>query len=292
MPDQIIRIASQLNLPKTKVSATVDLLEKENTIPFISRYRKEATGGLDEEQIRHISDLLEKLKKLDDRKETILASIEEQGKLTPELNQQIANADTLVALEDLYQPYKPKRHTRASIAREKGLLGLATLMIKQVRSQERLEMIVKPYLNENVPGVEDALAGARDIVAETISDHTDVRRMLREKMTAFGLLQSKKIAKGEDPKLVFESYYEFEYQVERIKPHQVLAINRGEAEGVLSVSITVGEQYWRYPINNYFHPDPKSIFAAQLEMAIQDCGDRLLLPAIERDIRRTLTERG
>jgi len=291
MPDNINKIASQLNLPKTKVGATIELLEKDNTIPFISRYRKEATGGLDEEQIRNISDLREKLTKMDDRRQTILASIEEQGKLTPDLSQKIIAADTLVDLEDLYQPYKPKRHTRASIARENGLQGLAILILKQPRSQERIDEIAKPYLNEKVTTIEDALAGARDIVAETISDHTDVRRMLREKALVFGIFQSKRIPKGDDPKLIFESYYEFECLVEKIRPHQVLAINRGESENVLSVSVQISERDWRYPINNYYHSDPKSIFAKQLDLAIEDSASRLLLPAIERDIRKTLTER-
>ena len=291
MTDIIARIASLLTLPQNKVSATVELLEKDNTIPFISRYRKEATGGLDEEQIRQISDLLEKLNKLDERRETILGSIEEQGKLTPELKQTILNADTVQALEDIYLPYKPKRHTRASIAREKGLESLAILILKQMRSQERIEEIARPYLNVQVISIEDALAGARDIVAETISDHADVRRMLREKAMSFGLILSKKQTKAEDPKLLYESYYEFEIQVDRVRPHQVLAINRGETEHVLSVGIQINERDWRYSINNYYHADPKSVLSGQLELAIEDAAQRLLLPAIERDIRRNLTER-
>ncbi|MCE1254832.1 MAG: RNA-binding transcriptional accessory protein, partial [Anaerolineae bacterium] len=218
-------------------------------------------------------------------------SIEEQGKMTPELHQQILLADNLVALEDIYQPYKPKRHTRASIAREKGLEGLATLIIKQSRVPESMDKIVKPYLNDKVANVEEALAGARDIVAEMISDHTEVRKTLREKALVWSLLQSSKLAKADDPKLVFESYYEFEYQVDRIKPHQVLAINRGEAEEVLSVSVNITERDWRNAIGAYFRPDSRSPFAAQMELAIEDSASRLLLPSIERDVRKTLTEK-
>ena len=190
------KIANQLKIKPEQVNATIELLDADNTLPFIARYRKEATGGLDEEQIRNISELSDKLRTLDERRAAILKSIEEQGKLTPELNQQISAAETLTALEDLYQPYKPKRRTRASIAREKGLQGLADWILQQPQTKTPLAEIAKPFLNDQVPGTEEAWAGGRDIAAETISDHAEVRRLTREKALKWGMLRSEKIEVG------------------------------------------------------------------------------------------------
>src|SRR5215468_10162404 len=167
------KIASQLNLRPPQVAATIKLLDEGNTLPFIARYRKEMTGSLDEDQIRRLGALLDRLRALDERRASVLTSIQEQGKLTPELHSQIAAAETLTALEDLYLPYKPKRRTRASVAREKGLQGLADLILTQDRAPKRPEQVATAYLNDQITDVEDALAGARDIVAETISDNAD-----------------------------------------------------------------------------------------------------------------------
>ena len=180
MDNHTRQIAVQLNLRPAQVAATVELFDGGNTLPFIARYRKEATGGLDEEQLRQLSALLAKLRKLDERRQTVVAAIEKQGQLTPELHQQLIEADTLAALEDLYRPYKLKRRTRASVAREKGLQELADLILAQAKTKQTLAEIAAPFLTDEVLTVKDALAGARDIVAETISDHAEVRSAVRE----------------------------------------------------------------------------------------------------------------
>ncbi|MEO5953194.1 MAG: Tex family protein, partial [Chloroflexia bacterium] len=283
------KIAAHLKVNPHQVKATVALLDEGNTLPFIARYRKEMTGSLDEDQIRKLAELLEKLRGLDERRQTILASIEEQGKLTPELTQQIAAAETITALEDLYQPYKPKRRTRASIAREKGLQELADLILLQARNSKPPNELARAFLSADVATIDDALAGARDIVAETISDHAEVRGRVREKALRYGLMQCRKIESAEDAKRVYATYYSVEFRIERVKPYQILAINRGEAEKVLRVQIVVAPRDWQQPLAAVFRPDPRSPMSTQLEMAIEDAAQRLLLPAIERDVRRTLT---
>ncbi len=284
------KIAAQLTIRAPQVAATIELLDGGNTIPFIARYRKEVTGGLDEEQLRAIQSQLEALRKLDERRESILASIEEQGKLTPELRTQLLAADTLTALEDLYQPYKPKRRTRAMIAREKGLQPLADQILAQLRSRESAESLAAAFLNENVANSEEALAGARDIVAETISDHPEVRRVTREKALKFANARAGKIEDAVDEKQVYALYYDFEFRLDKLRPHQILALNRGEEQKILRVAIDIPERDWRNAINNVFRPHPLSPLAGQLEEAIDDAAKRLLLPAIERDVRSTLTE--
>jgi uncharacterized protein len=284
-------IARQLEVRPEQVAATIQLLDAENTIPFIARYRKEVTHGLDEEQIRQISESVNRLRALDERREAVLKSIDEQGKLTPELKSQILEAATMTALEDLYQPYRPKRRTRATIAREKGLQPLADLILQQARSGQPLEALAAPFLNEDVPGAEEAWAGACDIVAETISDHPEVRRVTREKALQWGAAKSEKVAGAEDPRKVYELYYEFEYRIDRMRPHQILAINRGEEEKVLRVKVAVPERDWQNAVQAVFRPDPRSPLAGKLQDAIADAAERLLLPAIERDVRRELTER-
>jgi len=248
------------------------------------------TGGLDEEQIRQLSALLTRLRALDERRQTVITTIEAQGKLTPELHQRLLAAGTRTALEDLYQPYKPKRRTRASIARDKGLQGLADLILRQERTTQTVAQIAASFLTDDVPTVEDALAGARDIVAETISDHPDVRRLTREKALQWGTLQSQRAKKAQDPRGAYQLYYDFEQRVNRLRPHQVLAINRGEAEKVLRVCVEVPERDWQAAINLTFRPKRNSPLAEQLVLAADDAAQRLLLPAIERDVRRILTE--
>lgn len=284
------KISNLLNVQTSRVAAAVRLLDEGNTIPFIARYRKEMTGTLDEEQLRQVQEHLSRLRTLDERRDTILASIAEQGKLTPELREAILGAETLTSLEDLYLPYRPKRRTRASIAKEKGLQGLADLILAQPLRSSTPEQAAAAYLNEQVPDVESALAGARDIAAETISDHAEVRAQMRAKAMQWGTLLCEKVEGAEDPKQVFQLYYAYEARVDRLRPHQVLAINRGEREKVLKVRMEMPERDWLAPIQNYFRVERRSPFAAQLEEAICDAGERLLLPAIERDVRRSLSE--
>jgi protein Tex len=284
------KIAQLLNLRPTQVYAAIQLLDDGNTLPFVARYRKEMTGSLDEDQLRQLIEAVTKLRAVDERRDTIIASIEEQGKLTPELKREIETAETLTTLEDLYQPYKPKRRTRASIARENGLQGLADLILQQAKVNKNAVQIAKDYLSAEVTTTEDALSGARDIVAEAISDNAGVRGELRTKAMRWGLLQCEKIKDAADEKAVYELYYAYEQRIDRLKPYQILAMNRGEAEKVLRVKIDVAERDWQGAIESTFRPDRRSPLAEQLELAIADAAKRLLLPAIERDVRGSLGE--
>lgn len=290
MTNYATKIAHELGLRTPQVEATITLLNEGNTIPFIARYRKEMTDTLDEEQLRQISSLLEKWLALDKRRETVLTNVEEQGQLTDALRQQFLAAQTMTELEDLYQPYKPKRRTRASIAREKGLEGLADLILKQDSRGKSLDKLAAGFLNEAVPTAEEAWAGARDIVGEMVSDHAQVRKVTREKALKWGQVDCTKIKSAEDPRQLYESYYEFDFRVDRLKPHQILALNRGEAEKILRVKLNVPERDWQRAISDVFQVDRRSPLAEQLELAMEDAASRLLLPAIERDVRRTLTE--
>jgi len=292
MPDFAKSIAQALSLRPSQVEAAISLFDEGATIPFIARYRKEATGTLDEEQLRQVQSLLEKGRALEERRAAVIASVEEQGKMTPELLEKFQTADNMTALEDLYAPYKPKRRTRASIAREKGLQGLADMILTQARTPGDAAKMASGYLNEQVTTIEDALAGARDIAAETISDHAEVRASTRRKAMQFGMLTVEKIEDAVDEKAVYETYYEFSSQVNKLRPHQILAINRGETEKVLRVKVTVEQKDWKGSIVDYFRPDLRSPFCGELELAIADAAERLLLPAIERDVRRELTEVG
>ncbi len=289
MPDFAVTIARALNIRPTQVSAAIELLDGGATIPFIARYRKEATGTLDEDQLRQVQTLLEKGRALEERRTAVIASIEEQGKMTPELLEKLTAADNITAVEDLYAPYKPKRKTRASVAREKGLQGLADLILAQAQLPTDALTAAAEYINDQVPTAEDALAGGRDIVAETISDHAEIRAAVRSKAMQFGLLSSERIEDATDEKSVYETYYQFSAQVNRMRPHQVLAINRGESEKVLRVKVTLEEKDWKLSIVEHFRPNLRSPFCSELELAIADAAERLLLPAIERDVRRELT---
>jgi protein Tex len=284
------RIATQLGLRPSQVQAAVELLDSGNTIPFIARYRKEATGSLDEEQLRAISEQVGRLRALDERRATVLASIAAQDKLTPALKAALLEAPTLTALEDLYQPYKPKRRTRAGIAREKGLAPLAELILAQPRVSQTAVHLAAPFVTAEVPDAEAALAGARDIVAETISDDAAVRQATRARALQYGLLHSVKIEDAADEKRLYELYYAFEMRVERLRPYQILAINRGESAKVLRVRVAIDQRDWLLGVRAGYRPDRRSPLAEQLQMAIDDAAARLLLPAIERDVRRALTE--
>lgn len=289
--DYAVSIAKELSVRPEQVKAAVELLDGGNTIPFISRYRKEATGVLDEEQLRQISDLVTRKRAVDERRTTILATIEAQGKLTSELKTKIEQAETLTALEDLYQPFKPKRRTRAIIARENGLQGLADLILAQARPSLSLDELAGPYLCEKVPTVEEAWAGARDIVAETISEQADVRQQTRERAMLDGVLNSELIDGAKDDRHVYQLYYAFQCRVDRLRPHQVLAVNRGEEEKVLRVGLAVPDRDWQLAIGTHFRHDQRSPLYDQMALAIRDSAERLLLPAIERDVRRSLTEK-
>jgi uncharacterized protein len=286
------QIAQQLHVKAHQVSAAIELLDAGNTLPFIARYRKEVTGSLDDDQLLQIINLLAKVRSLDERRQTIISTIEEQGQMTPELHKTLLAATTLTALEDLYQPYKQKRHTRASAAREKGLEPLAQDILKQKRTQKSPEALAEPFLNDEVSTVEEALAGARDIAAEIISDDPKVRQRVREKAWKWGLLISEKIRDAEDQRGVYRLYYEYQYSVDRVRPHQTLALNRGEKEKVLRVQVDIPERDCLLAIGSVFRPDSRSSsLAEQLVLALQDSAKRLLIPAIERELRRELTDR-
>ena len=217
------KIALLIKAKPSQVDATVRLLDEGNTVPFIARYRKEITGSLDDEQVRIIADEIVRLRTIDERRAAILKSIEEQGKLTDELKAAIGAAANMTALEDLYAPYKPKRRTRAMVARERGLEPLAEMILTQALDGSP-EEAAEGFLSDDVPTVEDALQGARDIVAETISDNANVRAATREKALKFATLTAEKVESAVDEKRVYESYYEFQSRVDRLQPHQVLAI--------------------------------------------------------------------
>ncbi len=282
-------IAAQLKLNAVDVKTTIELLDEGNTIPFIARYRKEKTGSMDEEQIRSVHELYERLYALDLRREAIAEAIAEQGNLTEEIVSALHQATTLTELEDIYAPYKRKRKTRADVAREKGLQGLADAILNQ-KTREPLEKLAKQYLSDDVGSIEEAIAGAKDIVAQSISDHTGVRQHVREKALVWSNVGTGKTKTAEDPKRVYETYYDFELRVDKLRPHQVLAINRGEREDVLKFNLDVPERDWRNGVERFYRPSRQSSLSNQLVEAANDSAQRLLLPAIERDVRREITE--
>ena len=283
-------VAKTLNIPQQKVENTISLLRSENTIPFIARYRKEATGGLDEEQIRNINDVYNRLEAFEKRRETILASIRDQNKLTEELSYQIAQTKTITQLEDLYLPYRPKRRTRAMKARELGLEPLAHIIVNQPVTGQKVDQIVAPFLDDQVTNLEMALLGASDIIAEWISENPVVRQELRERFFQKGKLVTEKVDKADDDRCIYETYYNFLVPVKYIKPHQTLAINRAENEKVLRVDIQIPDTTWQTVIYREYRPVRNSIFNETLINAINDGAKRLLIPAIIRELRRTLLE--
>ena len=287
----INQISSLHHLPQGSVAAAVQLLEEGNTIPFIARYRKEMTGELDEEQLRSIQEELLRLRALDDRRQTILKSIGESGELTPKLEKELLAAGTRTELEDLYLPYKPKRKTRASTAKELGLEPLAELILEQKPIDQSRDEIANPFISDQIQTVEDAWDGARDIAAEIISTTPEVRKKIRELALRGGQISTVKKKKGNDPREVYQDYYNFDGKVNRLRPHQILAINRGEKEGALQVMISLSEDSWREVIEKHFPINPESPLAGDLDLVIQDAASRLLLPAIIRDVRRQLTEK-
>jgi uncharacterized protein len=280
------RLAKELDLPLTYLAAVVKLIEEGNTIPFIARYRKEVTGNLDEVQIRTIQERLFYLRELEARKKAILTSIESQNKLTEQLKSQILACDTKTELEDLYLPYKPKRRTRASIAREKGLLPLAMRILEQPLSgdcsNEALAFISEEF---QVASPEDALAYARDIVAEMVSEDAVVRKLVRQAFAEEGIVISKVIDDKKSAPTKFEQYYDYKESVKTIPSHRYLAIRRGEKEDVLKLSIEMESDSSLFEINKHYHVNPLSPFQEQLEKAISDSYKRLIIPSVETDIR-------
>ena len=283
-------IAKELSIAKGQVEATVKLIDEGNTIPFIARYRKEATGSLNDEVLRNLYERLTYLRNLEERKAQVISSIEEQEKMTPELKEKIEGAMTLVVVEDLYRPYKPKRKTRASIAKEKGLEPLAELILSQSMTTP-LEEAAAQYVSEE-KGVKDAaeaIEGAKDIIAEMISDDAENRSAIRKLTFDAGKISSK--AKDEKAESVYEMYYAFEEAVSKIAGHRVLALNRGENEKILVVKVEAPEQNIIDYLAGKIIKGNNDITRPVLEAVIIDSYQRLIAPAVEREIRSELTEK-
>lgn len=288
--DILKQLKEELGIKLEQVEATVKLIDEGNTIPFIARYRKEVTGSLNDEVLRNLHERLLYLRNLEDKKSSVLSSIEEQGKLTEELRKQILEAPTLVVVEDLYRPYRPKRRTRATIAKEKGLEPLANLIVLQMVTKpisEEAEMFLSE--EKEVLTVEDAIAGAMDIIAESISDEADYRIHIRKLTMQEGTISS--VAKDEKTESVYEMYYNFEESVSKIAGHRILALNRGEAEKILTVKVNAPtEKILRYLDKQVITKD-NEYTKEILSKAVEDSYSRLIAPAIEREIRNDLTEK-
>lgn len=288
--DIIGTLTKELNIEKWQTQAAVDLIDADNTIPFISRYRKEVTGSLNDEILRKLNERLIYLRNLEEKKEQVLNSIEEQGKLTEELKKQISEATTLVMVDDLYRPYRPKRRTRATIAKEKGLEPLANIILLQLTEKPITEE-AQAYISEEkeVETPQDAIDGAKDIIAEMISDDAAYRTAIRQKTFKEGKLISN--AKNPEEKSVYEMYYDYEEGMTKIAGHRVLAINRGEAEKILTVSIEAPEEeIIKYLCSKVISKDNKYT-SPILQEVCEDSYKRLIAPSVEREIRNELTEK-
>ena len=290
--DFVAVLAREFSLRPEQVRAVIELLDAGNTVPFIARYRKEATGSLDDQLLRELTERLEYLRSLDKRRMEIEKSLAEQQVLTDELRAALAAAATLAELEDIYRPFRPKRRTRATIARERGLDGLAQALLLQQPFKGTLEALAAPYINninneKDVPDAESALAGARDIIAEAISDDAALRKVLRGLLMRDGVLTAC-AAKEEDS--VYSMYYAYSERVPRVADHRVLAINRGEKEGFLKVSLTAPDETANRVIAQRY-VRPGALTAPQVAMAAQDAWDRLIFPSLEREVRSELTDR-
>lgn len=283
-------LREELKVDKWQIEAAIKLIDEGNTIPFISRYRKEATGSLNDEVLRDLYDRLNYLRNLEERKNTVLTSIEEQGKLTQELKDKIINAQTMVLLEDLYRPYKPKRKTRASVAKEKGLQPLADLIMLQELECE-ITKVAQEFVNEEleVNSVSEAIQGAKDILAESISDEADYRIYIRTITTNEGLLVS--AAKDEKVSSVYEMYYSFSEPIKKVAGHRVLALNRGENEKILNVKIEAPIEKVIQFLQKKVIIKKNSFCEPVLLEVVEDSYQRLIAPAIEREIRSELTEK-
>ena len=284
------KLTEELGVKRWQVDAAVKLIDEGNTIPFISRYRKEVTGSLNDEQLRKLHERLVYLRNLEEKKEQVISSIEEQGKMTEELRRQILAAETQVTVEDLYRPYRPKRRTRATIAKEKGLEPLAAFIMLQ-NAKEPLENTAQQYVSEEkgVKSAADAVAGAQDIIAESISDNADYRSWIRKTTMKKGKVTS--TAKDSEAESVYEMYYDFEEPVSKLAGHRILALNRGEKEKFLTVKVEAPEDdILRYLEKKTIHKD-NPYTAPVLKETVEDSYHRLIAPAIEREIRNELTEK-
>ena len=283
------RLAKELGLKLNQVTNVIEMLDEGNTVPFIARYRKERTGGLSDEVLRKLSERLVYLRNLDERKADVSRLIEEQGKLTEEITLALNNAETLTEVEDIYRPYKPKKRTRATKAKEKGLEPLANL-ISAGNFKGNLEDEALKYVSEEkgVGNVEEAISGALDIVAEVISEEAKYRKFIRELIMKEGYIESKGSSEETTP---YEMYYDYSEEVKKIPPHRILAINRGEKEKILSVKITIGED----KIISYLEKEVlkgNEVTDEKLKLSIKDAYKRLIFPSIEREIRSELTDKG
>ena len=285
------KIAEELQIKPTQVEATIKLIDEGCTIPFIARYRKEMTGSLDDEQLRNLDERLRYLRNLEDRKEQVLASISEQGKLTEALQHQIEVAETMVLVEDLYRPYKPKRRTRATIAKEKGLEPLAAYILSQ-SATEPLEIEAAKYISQKegleVANETEAIAGALDILAEQISDEADYRTYIRELTFKEGHIKS--LAKDANEQSVYENYYDYSEPLASIPGHRILAINRGEAEKFLTVKVEAPTERIILYLSKKIIINDNEYTTPCLKTVIEDSYNRLIAPAIEREIRNSLTD--
>ena len=287
--DIVQALCQEFHLKTQQCENVLRLIDDGNTIPFIARYRKEQTGSLDDQLLREIYERLQYLRGLDKRRGEIAAALEEQGNLTDELSDRLQKAATLTELEDLYRPFRPKRRTRATVAREKGLEPLALALLMQNETKGTAQELARPYVNpeKGVETAEDALQGARDILAEQMSDDADVRKSLRALAMRTGVLESKS-ASEEDS--VYATYYDFSQEARNLPAHRVLAMNRGEREGFLKVSLRLSDAACVDVLEKAF-VRPGSVTTEQVALAAQDAWDRLLQPSIEREIRADLTER-
>ncbi|MCR5117651.1 MAG: RNA-binding transcriptional accessory protein [Lachnospiraceae bacterium] len=288
--DIIGKLKEELNIEKWQVEAVIKLIDEGNTIPFIARYRKEQHGNLSDEVLRNLSERLVYLRNLEEKKATVLASIEEQGMLTDELKAKILAAETQVLVDDLYRPYRPKRKTRASVAKEKGLSPLADYILL-MDAKEPLENEAAKYINEEkeVLTADDALAGAKDIIAESVSDNADFRTYIRSFTFEEGILKS--TAKDEKTESVYEMYYNYEEPIKKVLGHRTLAINRGEAEKILTVSVIAPVERILGYLEKQVITKDNEFTTPVLKEVVSDAYDRLIAPAIEREIRNELTEK-
>lgn len=292
MNDEIVKeISVNLNVSENQVKVTLAMLEEGNTIPFIARYRKEATGNLNEEQIKAIGEVYEYQVNLLKRKEDVIRLIDEKGLLTDELKKQIMNSSKLVEVEDLYRPYKEKKKTKATEAIKNGLEPLAKMMMACPLTGS-MESLASKFINEAVPGINKAVEGAKYIIAEWVSDNASYRKYVRNNMYKHGVLETKLKKNAKDENKVYEMYYDYKEAVSRIKPHRVLAVNRAEKEGVISVKIDVNKENIIDYLQRKNVKDENSFCASYIKEAIEDSYKRLIFPSVEREIRSELTELG
>ncbi len=287
------QVAGELKLRLAQIQRTVELLDDANTIPFIARYRKDTTGGLDEVQIEAVQERITYLRNLSQRKEDVARVIDEQGKLTPDLQEKLKAARTLQEVEDLYLPFRPKRRTRASIARERGLEPLAVMIQEQQVSGAARDEIAAPFINPDLQleSMEDVFAGARDIVSEVISEDAEVRKVLRQVFLRDPMVRSSVVDASKDKDRKHEMYYDFSEPVAKIPPHRILALDRGEKSGIVEVSIELPFERAGHVLAKQYPVKPGSVFASDMASCHEDSYKRLIAPSMERETRNTLTER-